>query len=254
MNNFKPKRVILIGSGYSMKSAIEDGLWDIIKNEFTIGINYLFKWFEPTATFFGDYKFYKSEKENLDKLKVIIGMDRPQLTHYKSQKSHIVSPNVYLLNRSTTYHSVNSLSKGCFSSCLSGVFLLTVCIALKFEEIYLLGYDFGDVIKDEYTHFYQDEFEHKGVGCSIIKKGNTTKKNYKTNNYNKNPNEYFKVFEPELKRIQIVNVCPESKIDTFPKISYNQFFEKIEKEQAIVLQSRAQEWLEQALENYKTNK
>jgi hypothetical protein len=83
-------------------------------------------------------------------------------------------------------------------------------------EIFLLGFDFGAIDRmpdgKAKTHFYQDNLYHPGVGQ------NGTYKERRLN--------FFSPYK-ELKDLKIYNVSLNSKISYFDKISYDQFFDKL---------------------------
>ena len=115
------------------------------------------------------------------------------------------------------------------------VFSLTLGIALGFKEIYLLGNDFCEI--NGKTHFYEkDKLENQIIGI-IKEKGEQTRcgigkdarGNYRTGVYNNTPENYFGVYKVE-KEVKIFNVSPESKIKTFPQISYEEFYSKLKEE------------------------
>ena len=108
------------------------------------------------------------------------------------------------------------------------MFALSLGIYLLNEgQIYLLGFDEGciDNRKDNkgrrITHFYQGEIEHRGIN--------------KTNYYDgiiKNKSRAYWDYLPYAseKKCQIFNVSLKSNIPTFPKISYDEFFNKMDNE------------------------
>ena len=207
------KQLIIIGGGNSIQEGIVLGLWEKLRNKFTMGINYSYKFFDSTFQTYVDAQFYNRENLNLEKLPLIIG------SAYKINKK---LPNTLSLTTSNTY--VRDLSKGVYSPRLSGMFSLSLAIyLLDVGEIFLLGYDLGntDESKDDkkryLTHFYQGALEHNGVG--------------KVNYYNGKgrAEQDFGVYKNEQK-IHIYNVSLLSKINMFPKISYTEFFSKLDPE------------------------
>lgn len=239
---FTPKRCIIIGSGYSVKEGIEKGLWDIIQHEFTVTMNYAYRYFDGTVHTYADWMFYKNNKNDMDKLPLIISPAHAQLIPKHNKIP--VQGNTFLLKRGRkTYMGRNSLTEGIFPCSLNGLFTLTTFIALGFTEIYLLGYDFGATGPNDETHFYQGEITHRGVGMQYVSKRGSKVKAYNTSNYSSNPEKYFKIYEQELNRIQIINVSPNSRIETFPKMDYDTFLNMIKSEENIVLQSVARQWV-----------
>ena len=268
-----PKRIIIIGSGASVRQGLWDTeiseipIWKTIKNEYTIGLNFSYKWFVPTVQMFVDYHFYMNLKKDLDLLPLIVGKEDPHIGIKKDDKGKLlceIGKNLYLLPANKTemvdgkkkkYWGLNSWEKGFYDPVLVGIFALTFAIACGFKEIYLLGFDCKDINKK--THFYQGDKEKtgylkkedrikSGIGFTLNKK--TNRYVYKTQVYDTDINDKFRVFEEELNKIKIINVSPESKIDIFPKIDYEEFYEILKEDERIILQSRAREEVRNLLE------
>lgn len=209
MSERKKRQIIIVGGGSSINEGIKKGLWNKLKNKYTIGLNYSYKYLKSTFQSFVDRKFYQDEINNMLDLPLIIGQ-KHKLKIYK---------NTILLPVGNTY--TRDLSKGVYKGSLVGIFALSLAIHLLDEgEIFLLGYDFGKLnneIKDKrwITHFYQGEIRHRGIG--------------KINYYEiKNrANVDFGVYKDE-KKIKIYNVSPKSKIEVFEKLDYDQFFFKLD--------------------------
>lgn len=221
------KQCIIIGGGYSIKEGVEKGLWSKIANLYTIGINYSYKYFpNPTLQTYVDRDFYTDHKEELSKLPLIIGKQYRMAT----------SPNTIMIRSATTYK--RNLSSGIYKAHLAGLYTLSLAIYLLDEgEIYLLGYDFGERRTKEYTtfaknprhlrslapmdkdghyytHFYQGDINHRGIG--------------KISHYNDKgrAKKDFAPYEAETK-VKVYNVSMISKIVAFPKMSYDEFFGRI---------------------------
>lgn len=210
----KPNQLIIIGGGSSLREGISKSLWDKLKGRFTIGLNYSYKYYESTFQCYVDRQFYIEQKEELVKLPLIIG------------NRHQIPGGV--LSNTTTFSSVNEYRRdvrsGCYRANLVGIYALSLGIYLLDKgEIFLLGYDFKAVGEDEktkkpLTHFYQKELQHRGIG--------------KVSYYNsRSGEEDFAPFKEE-KKIKIWNVSLVSKIpiEIFEKISYDGFFDKLNKE------------------------
>jgi len=204
-------QLILIGGGSSIKEALSLGLWEKLKDKFTIGTNYSYKVFSATCQTFVDATFYNTEKENLDKLPMIIGQTR----NIKVRGENLIS-----LSCGSEYD--RNLSKGVYSARLCGIYSLSLAIyLLDIGELFLLGYDNGAITKDvdnknrRISHFYQGEIEHRGVGkCNYYDSKNRGERDYG-------------VYKQE-QRVRIYNVSLQSNIPIFPKISYNEFFSKLD--------------------------
>ena len=225
----KPNELIIIGGGASINEARPFGLEEKIKDCFTCGLNYAYRYFNCTFHCYVDRDFYNKQYIELSKLKLIIGKEHCQKIH----------SNTITLPTATRYW--RDLKGGVYSPGLVGLFALTLGIYLLEEgTIYLLGYDFGEVRSANYedksvnelknysdftkkddrgrwvTHFYQGDFEHRGIG--------------KTNYYNarNRAKNKFGAYKNE-KRVKIYNVSPNSRIpnDILEKINYNTFFSKL---------------------------
>ena len=206
-NLIKPSQLVIIGGGSSISEGISKGLWNKLKDKFVIGINsscYHFK--NPTFQVWLDKKFYEAHKEIFDKLPLVITKPKPKLPS-----------NVIQLKTTNNYY--RDIRKGVWKGSLSGIYALSLAIYLLDEgEIFLLGYDFCGMGKDKKgrakTHYYED-IEHKGRG--------------KINYYGTSgrADRDFKPFANERK-VKIYNVSLQSQINTFPKISYDQFFKMLD--------------------------
>lgn len=229
----KPKQLVIIGGGASIKKGISKGLWEKLKGKFTIGCNYSYRWFISTLQTYvdGDEQkdFYYKERENLAHLPLIIG----------NKLKIPLLPNTIGISGATAYH--RDLKNGIYKISLCGIYALSLAIWLLDEgEIFMLGMDYGEFRKKEYeklatspqelsdltikdskgralTHFYQGELEHRGIG--------------KVSHFNTKgrvDNDYVP-FAEETK-VKIYNVSLVSKIKTFEKISYDKFFELLNNE------------------------
>jgi len=233
MTQNKPKNLIVIGGGHSISKGASMGLWDRIKGCFTIGCNYNYYHF-PYATFYSwvDNDFYKKERENLAKLPLLIGCQHPEVEKIKL-------PNTITLPATSKYDP--TLKTGVFKKVLVGLFALSIgCYLMrdiKDGKIFTLGFDFGEarncnkslrqrgqklspqIIKDNQnrpcTHYYQGEINHRGIGKTSF---------YSNKDHQKN------IFQPYIDKqsVPIYNVSLNSKINQFPKITYEQFFEMLD--------------------------
>lgn len=210
----KPKQLIILGGGYSIKEGIDKGLWTKLIGKWTIGLNYMLFYFTSTMLSFVDIKFYKEQRTNLSLLDLIVG---------KLHKDYKFLNNTILLKAKDNGYDRN-LKQGVYKSSLTGLFSLSLAIHLLDEgEIFLLGYDFGgngkiDKNKKEITHFYQGKINHGGIGKTNYYRGIIQRK--------PRADRDFRVYEKENK-IRIYNVSTISKINTFPKLTYDQFFKKL---------------------------
>jgi hypothetical protein len=273
---FNKNPIIICASGNSISDGIGYGLLDFLKGHITIGINHWYSHaFEPTFTSFVDWQFYRDQLDTLEKLGLIIGKYEPQLKNCPNGKGKptidLIKANTILLPKHTTFFGQdswriwerlclncrhkftddfriprpnkcpkcqrNQIQKfGFYSGHLTGLFALTLAIALGFKDIYLLGYDCCEY-KGK-THFYQDKVDleklnianskiYHGVGVLEHTNG---KRAFRTSTYN-NPSalneQWYKPYEQVLQNVNIVNVSPISKINVFPKMDYPNFFKTV---------------------------
>ncbi len=227
----KPNQLVLIGGGTSVKEGISKGLWNKLNNRFTIGCNYSFNWFISTFQTYVDGNeqkdFYYKERNNMKDLPLIIG----------NKLKIPLLPNTIGISGATTYH--RDLLHGVYKVSLSGIYALSLAIwLLDIGEIFILGMDYGELrkkdfekfatspqelgeltVKDEkgraMTHWYQGKLEHRGIGqvSHFNSKGRVDKD--------------YSIYEKEEK-IKIYNVSLVSKIKQFEKISYDEFFKKLD--------------------------
>jgi len=166
-----------------------------------------------------DKTFYNEERTYLSKSRsVLIARD-----------SCRVPDNVIKLPDSRDkYFGVTGLKDGLYSSYMVGLFALSLCIALRIEEIYLLGYDCRFL--DCKSHFH--DVEHRGT---------------------KNEEPYYKSVKMydvyENCESKIFNVSSISLIEVFPKISFDEFLSKIDD----CDQEIAKKWIMNKINEYREN-
>lgn len=229
----KTRQCIIIGGGTSIREGISKGLWEKLKGRFVVGLNYSYKYFDSTFLCYVDKLFYNKQYEELKELPLIIGKQHPQKHFPKG-----ILPNTIVLPTKSEYS--RNVKEGCYKASLCGIFALSLGIYLLDKgEIFLLGCDFGELRKRDYTkvaqspeelkrltvrdkdgkaltHFYQGELKHRGIGkISYFNSKDRAKNN-------------FAPFKEE-KKVKIWNVSLVSKIpdDIFEKISYDEFFERL---------------------------
>lgn len=231
MNNQKINQLIIIGGGASIKEGIAKGLWQKIEDKYTMGLNYSYKFFpNPTLQSYVDRDFYENNIKDLEKLPLIVGQSFP--IKYASNTLTLSVTDKY--KRDIKLH-------GCYKASLAGIFALSLGIYLLDEgEIFLLGYDYGELRKKDptkfitnkqeaqeiiykdsdnkaLTHFYQGELKHRGIGIISY---------YNLRNRADRDFDCYK----EEKSVKIYNVSKKSKIKTFPTLTYEEFFQKLNKE------------------------
>jgi len=243
-------KAIILGGGASIRQNLwsvpieELPVWNNIKNCFTIGTNFVYKYFTPTVLMYSDYQFYASQKDKLKNIPLIIGTEDGA---YNRKDGPRIDDNVILFKvckgkkkliwgqreegTHPHYWGKDAWSKGFYTSQLIGLKALNLAIALNCDEIYLLGMDACEITG--HTHFYGDtttgNYVYDGQKHCGVGKHNNGK--YKTGNYNKIDelnNVWYEPFKQELDNgVKIYNVSRDSKINVFPKISYNTFYKKI---------------------------
>ena len=229
-----PNKLIILGGGTSIRAGIKKGLWDKIRGQWVIGLNYSYKFFlNSTFHCWVDDVFYIKQNKELSKLPLLIGQDKDTVRK-KELSNTIFLPSQIRYKR--------NLSGGVYKTCLAGLWGLSLGIyLLDIGEIYLLGYDFGELRKKDFakfmpnrrdlnnimikdkkgqpmTHFYQGKLYHRGIGRISFYNDKERIKNT------------FAVYKNE-KKVKIYNVSLPSKLDTFPKISYDTFFTKLDGKQ-----------------------
>ncbi len=231
------KQLIIIGGGTSIKEGIFKGLWDKLEGKFTFGLNYSYNFFNAsTAQLWVDKQFYSQHHQELDQLPLILckyhsRMECHKCEGHRNKESCENCNNIRIFSKPSNSlvfkcvpHYSRDLKDGIYRSSLVGIFALSIGIYLLDEgdEIFLLGYDFGnlDNKKDDkgkfLTHFYQEELDHRGIGkISWYSSKNRAK-------------DTFGVYKDENK-VKIYNVSLNSKINTFEKIDYDSFFNKLDK-------------------------
>lgn len=222
-------RVVICGGGFSVKEGIEKGLWEHIKNEQVWSCNYAFMAmpYLPKKEIWVDIAFYKNNIEALQKLwEQGVELHTKKHPQYAGILDHLFHYNS--TRESKNYHGKQALEQNIIyygKMGLSGMFALSMAIGYKFDEIYLLGFDFGSkTITDTNTHFYQDKLKVYSTGVmrpEVYRMPNNTVKHSELDD--------FKVYLNE-KDIEIINVSPDSNIPFFEKIDYTTFFERLKNE------------------------
>ena len=228
-----PRELIICGGGYSIKEYLPQ-LKEKLTNKFVISLNKSIEVF-PTSTFLScvDIEtFYKTYTSELQKYPLIICRD------FEDKSKNKLVNSVFL---KTVEKFDRTLKTGVYGSYLAGLFALSLAIYLINEgNVYLLGFDGGSISSDledvtnkldsinakskqrciiqkddkyyrRYSHFYQGQIEHRGIG--------------KVDFYTKN-DKINKVFTPFVNETQckIYNVSPQSNLIVFSKIDYTTMF------------------------------
>lgn len=229
---------IIIGSGNSLCSGLERGLIDYIEKYPSFGINDAVRFFNCTAYTFGDWTAYASRYDLYKTKNLVIGRYD---THIGNKIEGAIpcpkQPDLILLQGSGKYNGDEGLSKGLYSSVLTGAFTLNLACRLGFKKIFLCGFDCCEI--NNRTHFYQDTpnagqyIDYEGKPTTGV--GFNEDGTYKTSFYNKDDKRINELWEPFLQetKSQIFNVSPESKISVFPKITYREMFKQLDSENSI---------------------
>ncbi len=232
------KQAIILGGGTSVLEGINSGLFEKIQQKFTVGLNFSHHFFRSTILMFVDETFIADQKYSLKQLPLIIG---------KQDSGAALSTNSYLFPATHGYQ--RDCSSGIYKSTLVGIFALSFLIYVMDEgEIFLLGYDYGakkgkgdqgrayDHSGHALTHWYQEgnllsvytgqpeQIEHRGLGKvswyeALHRDGKHSKPIPRAEHE-------FEVYRNESK-VKIYNVSLDSKIPTFSKISYEQFYQML---------------------------
>jgi len=247
----KPNQLVIIGGGSSIREGLDKGLWNKIQGLWTFGLNYNYLDFKSTANIYIDPEFYDAEmtddtlENGIPRKKIFRSLPLILGQNYVTPE---ILPNTILLKAAKDYS--RDLHDGVYNPNLCGLWALTLAIYLLDEgEIYLLGFDCGEArkpedskktpsnpiefaqmaIRDEktrkwLTHYYQGlRRNHRGIGKVdwFNMKNSTTGKTM--------VEKYFGPYQNETK-CKIYNVSMCSKINTFPQITYDEFFARLSKE------------------------
>lgn len=230
-----PTQCIITGGGSSIRPdrsvPIKDlELWSKIQNHFTIGTNFVYKWFTPTVLLYGDYTFYYSQQDKLKNVPFIIGKYDQK---YQKKDNPKLDNNVYLIKDNGHYYGKESCQLNRYYTFqLAGLASMSLAIGLRCRQLFLLGFDAQEI--NGYTHFY-DEQDGKVIWESTNRTGigkfyheKSKQWLYNTGNFNNIDelnNYWFAPFrQAKIEGIEIYNVSLKSKIDLFPKINYQAFY------------------------------
>ncbi len=221
------KSCILVGGGYSVKEGIELGLWDKIKGQEIWSLNYAYKFipYLPSRQLWVDLSFFKNNINDLQKLQEqgvsLYTKDHP-LYKEKMYRDKITS---YELTRKWKEHT-DKIYVGS-SLGLVGNYALSLAFKEKYDIIYLLGYDFGTKAStDLNTHFYVDVAEENNIKSSGLKRPGVYYQDGK--NSIKNDVLDFDNYKT-IYGSKVYNVSMDSNLHSFEKISYQEFFNILEK-------------------------
>lgn len=223
------KSVILVGGGTSVTEGIEKDLWNKIKDKTIWSLNYGFMTmpYLPQREVWVDGSFFKN---NMIALNDLANKDVDMVAKHNSFIGNLPKLTSYESTRNRLEY-VGKLGKEknrifCGHQGFVGTFALHLAICDGFNEIFLLGYDYGvppDKKDKTETHYYQNKLK-------VISSGFKRPQIYlDQNNKVKLDVEDYKVFLQE-KDVKIWNVSVNSNISYFEKITWKVFFEKIKNE------------------------
>ena len=228
------KRVILLGGGYSVTEGIAQNLWHKINTEEVWSLNSCFKampWL-PTKQLFVDRDFWRHEADSMEMLHMkgvpIITRDMGTLL---SNRPEIIKYGVTRVR--AEFKGLNGIKDNLIfngNMGLVGIFALHVALCMDFDEIYLLGYDFGSShVDNKNTHWYQEQIPQLKIQSFGAARPEVYlhKEQGHVNEIRKDI-EDFEVFSTVGK--VIYNVSPNSHIQYFPKMNYQEFFKRIGKD------------------------
>jgi len=184
--------IIIIGGGESCKSLLptfpDYGIAVMSINSHGLNMPY-----NPSIAVWLDEKFFWDHRSELLKIDADgTVLCTQELDVYKGCPQVITFP----INKKSDRFGYGNLFVGSYN--LSGFFALSLACHLGYEKIYLLGYDFKSAGPDRLT--YEDG---QGNIWAWVNEFDYYKRNY-----------------PDVK---IYNVCPDSKIKSFPKIDFSEF-------------------------------
>lgn len=231
MNN----TLFLLGGGASVRycNGIRQGLLHFLEDKFCFGLNFAYKFMNPTCTVGIDAAMYEAGNRYSDELHDEIGR-LPLVIWNDSKDVKRHQDNTIFLKCNKKYD--RDLTDGVYGNMGCGIFALSLGIYLLKDlpnpRIYMLGFDYGSM-KDEQgkplvdyegkqiTHWYQKNYRHRGTG--LVSWYNQTKIDPTTKQ--RKPC-WYREYQPlrHEKHVKIYNVSPVSNIEFFEKISYEEMF------------------------------
>ena len=227
------KEVIIVGGGASVKDGIALDLWKKIEGKNIWSLNYAFMTmpYLPSRQVWVDISFFKNNQDMLQNLWKQ-GVEMVAKKH--RQYADLWEIQTYEQTRLKTGYKGKDAFRGVEQPHIflgrmgmCGTFALSLAVAEGYDMIYLLGYDFGTPdFGDKNTHYYQDQVKVRSTGVGNI---NVYRGGDKSNKSNvKTDIQDYDVFMPSLDSgEEIINESLRSHLYQFPKISYEQFFERL---------------------------
>jgi hypothetical protein len=215
-------RIIICGAGYSLKSGIELNLWDKIKDIDILSINFCYRFmpYAPNMIIWGDDSVWIKCEDSLSVLSQY-GVKLYSRIREKYNKYPFINQLRVEDEQHNSLPFTDNMENIYMGRCgFTGLMALSLACGLNYEEIYLLGYDFGNKdSRDRNTHWYQDMDDKINIGAygigSVYLNGNK-------------PREEISDFNAFLNsKAKIYNVSPQSNIEVFEKLTYPELFNKI---------------------------
>jgi len=219
------KKVILLGGGNSISLGLQKNLWEKIKGNEIWSLNYGFLAmpYLPNKQVWVDIRFFE---KNIDKLQKL-SEQGVSLTARKHLKYAGLTERIELYEgtrEQCNYYGREACSKGVIyygRMGFCGMFALSLAVGCGYNNIFLLGYDFGTTSPiDKKTHFYQGLVKtmSTGVGRPEVYRNDKNKVKIEVNDFN--------IYTRETD-VRITNVSLNSNIPFFRKIDYDTFFEEL---------------------------
>lgn len=199
---WRGQRCFIVGGGPSLRKFD----FECLRGERIIAINRAFEDLEfADILFFMDSGFYKnvhSGKFNPDTKK--------KFTTFKGHKLFLDImvrnyPDVYAVAKIESIGVATSLKKGVFHGSNSGFGALNVAVCLGANPIYLLGFDMHHVKENGKmrSHYHSGYPQRQPSGVLL--------------NFIDNFNKIAGILR--AKKIRVINLCPESSLKCFPKMT-----------------------------------
>lgn len=210
---WKGQRCFLLAGGLSLENFNPN----LLANELTIGINKSFLHFNPTINYSMDRVFHNLvtiPSDDANEQMYVEGWRK-----YTKPKVFLTpldgkpyAADVYVVKRMEEKCISLDLAKGIYPGSNSGFGALMLAIALGASPILLLGYSMKTVVKNgvERTHFHNG---YAGQNLEAFRRRLVRFKNQ------------FAEFAPKIKElgIEVINLDPDSAMDCFPKMSFEQY-------------------------------
>lgn len=223
-NLHKGERVFLIGTGPSLKAAD----LDLIKDEYAIGCNMLYKLYgqtvwRPTYYCMTDRVYAKHQsQEMVEQVDVPIFTPRSTYKRMTGKSDRIVYVNdIYDYE---TYKIRGKMLSYCWLKASVMLFMMELAVYMGFSEIYLLGVDCTNTYtaNGHFTKDYMKEDTKKAEDQRIrrdLKKKQLTPEEMGLHNYRRSIEAYQVVHEFTLAHgVQIFNATRGGDLEVFPRV------------------------------------